>query len=75
MIKMNFADWLSDTSDDIQTALDDIESEIYGFEDAKLSREDANTLNDFVEKAIGWLEQARNYVQNITEEEDEEDEE
>ena len=73
---MTFGDWLSDTSDDIQTALDDIESEFYGFEDAKLSREDANTLNDFVEKAIAWLEQARNYVQNIKiEEEDEEDEE
>lgn len=72
---MTFGDWLSDTSDDITNALDDIESEFYGFEDAKLSREDANTLNDFVEKAITWLEQARNYVQNITEEENEEDEE
>lgn len=72
---MTFGDWLSDTSDDIQTALGDIESDLYGFEDADLSREDANTLNDFVEKAIMWLEQARNYVQNIKiEEEDEEDE-
>lgn len=71
---MTLEDWLSDTSDDIQTALDDIEREFYGFEDAQISREDANTLNDFVGKALEWLEQARNYVQNIIEEEDEEDE-
>lgn len=37
---MTLEDWLSDTSDDIKTAIDDIESEFYGFEDAKLSRED-----------------------------------
>lgn len=71
---MTFGDWLSDTSEDIADALDNIESEFYGFEDAKLSREYANTLNDFVGKALEWLEQARNYVQNIIDEEDEEDE-
>lgn len=73
---MTLEDWLSDTSDDITRAVDDIESDIYGLENAQISREDSNNLNDFIAKALEWLEQARNYIQNIEveEEEDEEDE-
>lgn len=70
-----FEDWLSDISDDITRAVDDIESDLYDFEDAQMSEEDANTLNAFVNNALIWLEQARNYIQNIEiEEEDEENE-
>lgn len=68
-----FEDWLADTADDITRAVDDIESDLYGFEDAQMSIEDANTLNDFIEKALIWLEQARNYIQNIEVEEEEEE--
>lgn len=70
-----FSDWFSDASEDIARAVIDIESELYDFEDAQISREDSNNLNDFVRKALEWLEQARNYIQNIEiEEEDEENE-
>lgn len=69
-----FSDWFSDASEDITRAVIDIESELYDFEDAQISREDSNNLNDFVGKALEWLEQARNYIQNIEVEEDEENE-
>lgn len=66
-----FSDWFSDASDDITRAVDDIESDLYGFEDAQMSEEDANTLNAFVNNALIWLEQARNHIQNIEIEEEE----
>jgi hypothetical protein len=70
-----FSDWFSDASDDIARAIDDIEVELYDLEDAQISRIDSNNLNDIVGKALEWLEQARNYIQNIEiEEEDEENE-
>ena len=70
-----FSDWFSDASEDIARAIDDIEVELYDLEDAQISRIDSNNLNDIVGKALEWLEQARNYIQNIEiEEEDEENE-
>lgn len=62
---ITFAEWLAYASDDITRTIDDIESELYGFEDAQMSEEDANTLNAFVNNALIWLEQARNHIQNI----------
>lgn len=70
-----FSDWFSDASDDIARAIDDIEVELYDLEEVQISRIDSNNLNDLVGKALEWLEQARNYIQNIEiEEEDEENE-
>lgn len=69
-----FSDWFSDASDDIARAIDDIEVELYDLEEVQISRIDSNNLNDLVGKALEWLEQARNYIQNIEIEEDEENE-
>lgn len=69
-----FSDWFSDASDDIARAIDDIEVELYDLEEVQISRIDSNNLNDLVGKAQEWLEQARNYIQNIEVEEDEENE-
>lgn len=60
-----FSDWFSDASDDIARAIDDIEVELYDLEDAQISKEDANSLNAFVNNALIWLEQTRNHIQNI----------
>lgn len=66
-----FSDWFSDASEDIARTIDDIEVELYDLEDAQISREDANTLNAFVNNALIWLEQARDHIQNIEIEEEE----
>lgn len=66
-----FSDWFSDASDDIARAIDDIEVELYDLEDAQISKEDADSLNAFVNNALIWLEQARNHIQNIEIEEEE----